>query len=38
VVKEEDGWEAFFCTDPEATVGQILEAFADRAASRIPWR
>jgi DDE superfamily endonuclease len=32
LVKEADGWEAFFCTDPEATVEQILEAFADRAA------
>src|SRR5262249_58782093 len=32
VVREDDGWRAFFCTDPEATVGQILEAVADRAA------
>ena len=32
LVREDDGWEAFFCTDPAATVGQILEAFADRAA------
>jgi len=32
LVREDDGWEAFFCTDPEATVPQILEAFADRAA------
>jgi DDE superfamily endonuclease len=32
LVKEEDGWEAFFCTDPEATVAQVLEAYADRAA------
>jgi hypothetical protein len=32
LVREEDGWVAFFCTDPEATVGQILEAVADRAA------
>ena len=31
LVKEETGWVAFFCTDPNATVEQILEAFADRA-------
>ena len=31
LVKEEHGWYAFFCTDPEATVQEILEAFADRA-------
>jgi hypothetical protein len=29
---EDDGWVAFFCTNPEATVQQILEAVADRAA------
>ncbi len=32
LVKESDGWVAFFCTDPQATVAQILEAVADRAA------
>jgi hypothetical protein len=32
LVKEDDGWQAFFCTDPEATVAQVLEAYADRAA------
>jgi hypothetical protein len=32
LVREDHGWEAFFCTDPHATVAQILEAFADRAA------
>jgi hypothetical protein len=32
LVREEDGWVAFFCTAPEATVAQILEAVADRAA------
>ena len=31
LVKEEDGWLALFCTDPTATVQEILEAFADRA-------
>jgi len=31
LVKEEQGWVAFFCTDPDATVVEILEAFADRA-------
>ena len=32
LVKEADRWEAFFCTDPEATVAQVLQAYADRAA------
>ena len=32
LVKEERGWTAFFCTDANATVEQILEAVADRAA------
>jgi hypothetical protein len=32
LVREPDGWVAFFCTDPQATVAQILEAVADRAA------
>jgi len=32
LVKERKSWLAFFCTDPEATVAQILEAVADRAA------
>ena len=31
IVKEEHGWFAFFCTDPRASVLEILEAFADRA-------
>jgi len=31
IVKEEHGWYAFFCTDPNASVEEILEAFADRA-------
>jgi DDE superfamily endonuclease len=31
-MREPDGWVAFFCTDPQATVTQILEAVADRAA------
>jgi len=31
LVKEEHGWYAFFCTDPNASVQEILEAFADRA-------
>lgn len=31
LVKEEHGWFAFFCTDPDASVQEILEAFADRA-------
>jgi len=31
LVKEDHGWYAFFCTDPNASVKDILEAFADRA-------
>lgn len=31
LVKQEHGSYAFFCTDPEASVVEILEAFADRA-------
>jgi hypothetical protein len=31
LVKEEHGWYAFYCTDPQASVVEILEAFADRA-------
>ncbi len=32
LVREDDGWEAFFCTAATATVAQILEVFSDRAA------
>jgi hypothetical protein len=32
LVKEAHGWFAYFCTNPDATVGEILEAVADRAA------
>ena len=32
LVKEDDGWEAFFSTDPSAGVVEILETFADRTA------
>jgi hypothetical protein len=32
LVREEHGWFAWFSTDPNATVRQILEAVADRAA------
>jgi hypothetical protein len=31
LVKEDHGWYAFFCTNPDAGVVEILEAFADRA-------
>jgi hypothetical protein len=31
IVKEEHDWFPFFSTDPNATVVEILEAFADRA-------
>ena len=30
LVKEAHGWYAFYCTDPDASVVDILEAFADR--------
>lgn len=32
LVKEEAGWVAFFCTDPEVSAADILEAAADRGA------
>jgi hypothetical protein len=32
LVQEEDGWRAYFCTDPQATAQEILEAVADRGA------
>jgi hypothetical protein len=32
LVKREDGWIAFFCTDASASVADILGAYADRAA------
>lgn len=32
LVEEEDGWLAYFCTDANATVEEVLEAAADRGA------
>ena len=32
IVKEPNGCQFFFCTDPQATPQEIIEAFADRAA------
>jgi hypothetical protein len=32
LVKNDDGWVAYFCTDPNATVADILGLVADRAA------
>jgi hypothetical protein len=32
IVKEDKGCEYFFCTDPQATPREIIEAFGDRAA------
>jgi hypothetical protein len=32
LVRERDGWLAYFCTDPEATAAAVLEAMADRGA------
>ncbi len=31
LIREDHGWHAFFCTDPDASVLEIIEAFADRA-------
>lgn len=31
IVREQEKWDAFFCSDPNATVTQILECFADRS-------
>jgi hypothetical protein len=35
LVREDDGWVAFFCTDPAATAAQVLGAVADRAAVEV---
>jgi hypothetical protein len=32
LVREADGWVAFFCTKPEATAAEVLEAAANRNA------
>jgi hypothetical protein len=32
VVKEEEGWLAFFCLKPEATAEEVLEAMANRGS------
>jgi hypothetical protein len=32
IVREKDGWQSFFCSNPDATVAEILECFADRSA------
>ncbi len=32
LVREEDGWLAYFCTDPSASVADILEAVAGRTS------
>jgi DDE superfamily endonuclease len=32
IIKEKEGWLPFFCTDPEATVAEVLAAVADRGA------
>ena len=32
LVQEGKEWEVFFCTDPDASVKDILEAYADRSA------
>ncbi|MGL4553815.1 MAG: hypothetical protein ACRC33_21845 [Gemmataceae bacterium] len=32
IVKEEAGWLPYFCTDPDASAEEVLEAAADRTA------
>jgi hypothetical protein len=32
LVREADGWLAYFCTDPNAPAAEVLEAVADRGA------
>ena len=32
IVREEDGWLAFFCTDPAVSAVALLETMADRGA------
>jgi DDE superfamily endonuclease len=32
IVREDDGWLAYFCTDPGATAATVLEVMADRGA------
>lgn len=32
IVKEKNGLQFFYCTDPEASAREIIETFADRAA------
>ena len=38
LVAEENTWVAFFCTDPDATVADILGAVADRFSLEIAFR
>ena len=38
LVDEPDGWVAFFCTDPNATVAEILTTVADRFSLEITFR
>jgi hypothetical protein len=38
LVKEEDSWVAFFCTDANTTVAEILGAVADRFSLEIAFR
>ncbi len=38
LVDEPKGFRAYFCTDPDATAGQILEAVADRFSLEIAFR
>jgi len=31
IVREEHGWQSFFCTNPAANIREILEAYGDRS-------
>jgi hypothetical protein len=38
LVDEEDGWRAYFCTDPNATVADVLTTVADRFSLETAFR
>jgi hypothetical protein len=38
LVDEPTGWRAYFCTDPAATVADILTTVADRFSLEITFR
>ena len=38
LVDEPNGWRAYFCTDPSASVAEVLETIADRFSLEITFR